>query len=254
VSQSRRDEVVSAYEVAEANLTAAESSLRTAQLDLEYTDVRAPISGLTSREVRSEGSLISTDQNSSLLTRIVQADPLYIEFAVPESEATLIRNSLADKSSTLNVKLLLEGGQEHPGSARLTFVDNEVDPGSGTVRVRAVLPNAEARRIPGQFIRARVEGVSLTNVVSIPRKAMMSGPQGPFVWLVGKDEKVEIRPVKVGRSMGNNIMVTNGLAAGERYIVEGVMKVQPGAPVNAVSADAQAKQAESETQSVEEPA
>jgi membrane fusion protein (multidrug efflux system) len=254
VSQSRRDEVVSAYEVAAANLTAAESSLRTAQLDLEYTDVRAPISGLTSREVLSEGSLISTDQNSSLLTRIVQVDPLYIEFTVPESEATLIRNSLADKSAALNVKLLLDGGQEHPGSAKLTFVDNEVDPGSGTVRVRAVLPNAEATLIPGQFIRARVEGVSLTNVVSIPRKAMMSGPQGPFVWLVGKDEKVEIRPVKVGRSMGNNVMVTNGLAAGERYIIEGVMKVQPGAPVNAVSADAQAKQAESETQSVEEPA
>jgi membrane fusion protein (multidrug efflux system) len=173
---------------------------------------------------------------------------------LPESEATLIRNSLADKSSALNVKLLLEGGQEHPGSAKLTFVDNEVDPGSGTVRVRAVLPNAEARLIPGQFIRARVEGVSLTNVVSIPRKAMMSGPQGPFVWLVGKDEKVEIRPVKVGRSMGNNVMVTNGLAAGERYIIEGVMKVQPGAPVNAVSVDAAAKQAESEAQSFEEPA
>jgi membrane fusion protein, multidrug efflux system len=254
VSQSRRDEVVSAYEVAAANLTAAESSQRTAQLDLEYTDVRAPISGLTSREVRSEGSLISTDQNSSLLTRIVQADPLYIEFTVPESEATLIRSSLADKSSALNVKLLLEGGQEHPASAKLTFVDNEVDPGSGTVRVRAVLPNADATLIPGQFIRAKVEGVSLTNVVSIPRKAMMAGPQGPFVWLVGKDEKVEIRPVKVGRNMGNNIMVTQGLAAGERYIVEGVLKVQPGIVVNAVSADAAAKQAESKAKPATEEA
>ena len=255
VSQSRRDEVVSAFEVAAANLTAAESSLRTAQLDLEYTDVRAPIGGLTSREVLSEGSLVSTDQSSSLLTRIVQVDPLYVEFAVPESEASLIRGSLAGgQADTLNVKLVLEGGEEYPQSAELTFVDNAVDLDSGTVRVRAVLPNPEARLIPGQFIRARVEGVTLTNVVSIPRKAVMSGPQGRFVWLVGAEEKVEIRPVQVGRSMGNNIMVTQGLAAGERYIVEGVLKVQPGIVVSPVSVDAAAQQAGSKQQAAEEPA
>ncbi|HKE94788.1 MAG TPA: efflux RND transporter periplasmic adaptor subunit, partial [Povalibacter sp.] len=92
VSQSRRDEVVSTFEVAQASLTAAEAAQRTAELDLEYSDVRAPIGGLTSREAVSEGSLVSTDQNSSLLTRIVQIDPLYVEFTVPEAEAALIRN------------------------------------------------------------------------------------------------------------------------------------------------------------------
>jgi len=95
VSQSRRDEAVSGYEVAAANLLSAESQQRMAQLDLEYTDVRAPISGLTSREVLSEGSLVSTDQQQSLLTKIVQVDPLYIEFSVPEAEAALLRNGLA---------------------------------------------------------------------------------------------------------------------------------------------------------------
>ena len=255
VSQSRRDEVVSAFEVAEANLTAAESRLRTAQLDLEYTDVRAPITGLTSREVMSEGSLVSTDQTSSLLTRIVQIDPLYVEFAVPESEAALIRSSLASKKAdTLNVKLVLEGGREYPQSAKLTFVDNAVDVDSGTVRARAVLPNPEARLIPGQFIRVKVEGVMLSNVVSVPRKAVMSGPQGRFVWLIGEEEKVEIRPVQVGRSMGNNIMVTSGLASGDRYVVEGVLKVQPGITVSTVSVDAATKQAESSAQPVVEEA
>jgi membrane fusion protein (multidrug efflux system) len=246
VSQSRRDEVVSGFEVAQANLEAAVSAQRMAQLDLEYTDVRAPISGLTSREVMSEGSLVSTEQSSSLLTRIVQIDPLYVEFSVPEAEATIIRSSLApaNKVAPPTVKLLLENGQEYPDSAKVTFVDNAVDVNSGTVRVRAVLKNTEAQLIPGQFIRARVEGVQLTNVVAVPRKAVMSSAQGQFIWVVNGEQKVEFRPVQVGRSMGNNIIVTEGLAPGDRYIVEGVLKVQPGVQVSAVSPDAPTKQAE----------
>ena len=246
VSQSRRDEAVSAFEVAQANLVAAESSRRMAELDLEYTDVRAPIGGLTSREVVSEGSLVSTEQDSSLLTKIVQIDPLYIEFAVPEAEAALIRGSLApaNRAAAPNVKLLLENGSEYADSAKVTFVDNAVDVNSRTVRVRAVLPNPEGQLIPGQFIRARVEGVMLTNVVAIPRKAVMSSAQGSFVWIVGAGDKVEMRPVQIGRTMGNNIVVTNGLEPGDRYVIEGVLKVQPGVRVSAVSVDAASRQAE----------
>jgi membrane fusion protein (multidrug efflux system) len=235
VSQSRRDEVQSAFEVAQANLLSAESSLRMAELDLEYTDVRAPIGGLTSREVLSEGSLVSMDQDSSLLTRIVQIDPLYVEFAVPESEAALIRGGVeAGAGPAPIVKLVLEDGSEHPGVAKIDFVDNAVSTDTGTVRVRAVLPNADARLIPGQFIRARVEGVRLSNVSVIPRKAVLSSAQGQMVWIVGEGEKVAPRPVRVGRTLGNNVVITEGLAPGERFVVEGVMKVQPGAQVSAV--------------------
>ena len=252
VSQSRRDEAVSGYEVAEANLQAAESQLRMAQLDLEYTDVRAPISGLTSREVMSEGSLVSTEQSSSLLTKIVQVDPLYIEFAVPEAEAVLIRGQLAPANKSAQppgVKLVLEDGSEYPQVAQVTFVDNAVDVGSGTVGVRAVLPNKNGQLIPGQFIRAKVEGVVMSSVVSVPRKAVMNGPQGAFVWVVGDDQKAQMRPVQVGRSMGNNVIVTDGLQAGERYIVEGVMKVmQPGIQVSAVTAEEAARKAQPEPQ------
>lgn len=256
VSQSRRDEVVSAFEVAEANVVVAESNQRMAQLDLEYTDVRAPIAGLSSREMMSEGSLVKTDQDSSLLTKIVQVDPLYVEFSVPEAEAVLIRGSLApaNKMAAPSVKLLLESGAEYQEAAKVTFVDNAVDPNSGTVRVRAVLRNPEADLIPGQFIRAKVEGVTLSNVVTIPRKAVMSSAQGSFVWLVDAEQKVAMRPVQTGRSMGNTIIVTNGLAPGERYIVEGVLKVQPGIAVSAVSVDAAAKQAEQKAQAPKEEA
>jgi membrane fusion protein (multidrug efflux system) len=250
VSQSRRDEVVSAFEVAQANFTAAEAARRTAELDLEYSDVRAPISGLTGREAVSEGSLVSTDQNSSLLARIVQIDPLYVEFTVPDAEASLIRSGLSSDQKSgkvpLTVRLLLDDGTEFPDSARVTFVDNAVDRQSGTVRVRAVLPNSEAQLFPGQFVRARIQGVSLANVVAIPRRAVMSGPQGRFVWLVAAGDKVEIRPVQLGRGMGNNVLVTNGLAAGDRVIVDGVLKVQPGIQVTAVPVDAPARQAEAE--------
>jgi membrane fusion protein, multidrug efflux system len=250
VSQSRRDEAVSAFEVAQATLAAAQSNLRTAELDLEYTDVRAPITGLTSREVLSEGSLVSSGQDSSLLTKIVQVDPLYVEFTVPEAEAALIRATLApaNKAPAPTVKLLLESGTEYPDTAKVTFVDNAVEVSSGTVRVRAVLPNPQAQLLPGQFIRARVEGVMLSNVVAIPRKAVMSSAQGPFVWLVGAGEKVEFRPVQIGRSMGNNIVVTQGLAPGDRYIVEGVLKVQPGIQVSAVAVDAGPREAEATAQ------
>jgi membrane fusion protein, multidrug efflux system len=250
VSQSRRDEAVSGYEVAEANLQAAQSQQRMAQLDLEYTDVRAPITGLTSQEMMSEGSLVSTDQASSLLTRIVQVDPLYIEFAAPEAEAALIRGQLAPANKSApapSVKLLLEDGSEYPKRAQVTFVDNAVDVGSGTVRVRAVLPNKEAQLFPGQFIRAKVEGVQLSNVVSVPRKAVVSGPQGSHVWVVGDDQKAQMRPVQVGRSSGNNVIVTDGLRPGDRYIVEGVMKVmQPGIQVSAVTAEEAARRAQPE--------
>jgi len=250
VSQSRRDEVVSAFEVAQASLAAAQSAQRMAELDLEYTDVRAPISGLTSREVMSEGSLVSTEQSSSLLTKIVQIDPLYIEFSVPEAEASIIRGSLAPANHVPppTVRLVLESGQEFPDSAKVTFVDNAVDVNSGTVRVRAVLKNPEAQLIPGQFIRARVEGVQLSNVVAVPRKAVMSSAQGQFIWLVNGEQKVEFRPVQVGRSFGNNIIVTEGLAPGDRYIVEGVLKVQPGIQVSAVGPQAPNKQAEQQPQ------
>jgi membrane fusion protein, multidrug efflux system len=251
VSQSRRDEAASGFEVAQANFQAAESNLKTAQLDLEYSDVRAPISGLTSREVMSEGSLVSTDQGSSLLTTIVQVDPLYVEFSVPEGEASLIRSGLTPAKNAVApmVKLVLEDGTEYPDTAKVTFVDNAVERTSGTVRVRAVLANPEGKLYPGQFVRAKVEGVSLANAVSIPRKAVMSSAQGTAVFVVDAENKAQPRHVKIARNMGNNVIVTEGLQPGDRYIVEGAfMRVMPGMQVNAVSVDGATRQAETGVQ------
>ncbi len=196
----------------------------------------------------SEGGLVSTEQSSSLLTKIVQVDPLYVEFSVPEAEAVdHSRLARAGQPSIAppTVRLVLENGRGisgQPPKSHSSITPSMLN--SGTVRVRAVLKNPEAQLIPGQFIRARVEGVQLSNVVAVPRKAVMSSAQGQFIWLVNGEQKVEFRPVQVGRSFGNNIIVTEGLAPGDRYIVEGVLKVQPGIQVSAVSPDAPTKQAE----------
>jgi membrane fusion protein (multidrug efflux system) len=230
VSQRQLDEAVSAFEVAEANTAAAEARLRSAQLDLGYTEVRAPISGLTSREVRSEGSLALAGQESSLLTRIVQTDPIYIEFSMPETEAARVRARLA-KSKAPTVVVELQDGTRHPVAAELTFVDNAVEPASGTVRARAVMPNPDGALVPGQFVRARVEGITLADAVTVPRRAVMSSAQGSFVWLVGEGDTVELRPVRLGAMVGDRSVVLEGLSGGERVVVEGVLKVQPGVKV-----------------------
>ena len=243
VSHRQLDEAVSAFEVAEANSAAAQARLRSAQLDLGYTEVRAPIAGLTSREVRSEGSLAIAGDESSLLTRIVQTDPIYIEFALPEAEAAQVRARLVSGSAT-TVQVELENGAEHPARGRLTFVDNAVEASSGTVRARAVMPNPDRALVPGQFVRARLAGVVIPGAVTVPRRAVMSSAQGSFVWLVGADDTVELRPVRLGSMAGEQAVIAEGLGGGERVVVEGVLKVQPGVRVK-VAAPAAAPAAES---------
>jgi len=234
VSQRQFDEAVSAFEVAEANTAAAQARLRTAQLDLSYTEVRAPIGGLTSREVRSEGSLVTAGDESSLVTRIVQTDPIYIEFTLPETEAAQVRARFATGSAP-RVRVGVQGGAQHPEPAKLTFVDNAVEPTSGTVRARAVMPNPDGKLVPGQFVRAQLEGVEIAGAVTVPRRAVMSSAQGSFVWLVAEGDVAELRPVRLSGMVGERAVVTEGLTGGERVIAEGVLKVQPGVKVKPVA-------------------
>jgi membrane fusion protein (multidrug efflux system) len=238
VSQRQLDEAVSAFEVAEANTAAAQARLRTAQLDLSYTEVRAPIAGLTSREARSEGSLVTAGDESSLVTRIVQTDPIYIEFTLPETEAAQVRARLTSGSAPL-VRVEVQGGAQHPDPAKLTFVDNAVEATSGTVRARAVLPNPDGRLVPGQFVRAMLDGVEIAGAVTVPRRAVMSSAQGSFVWLVAAGDVAELRPVRLSGMVGERAVVAEGLTGGERVVAEGVLKVQPGVKVKPVTPGAQ---------------
>lgn len=237
-SQRQRDEVVSQFEVAQANVEAARARLRTAQLDLGYTDVRAPIGGLTSREVRSEGSLVAAGTESSLLTRIIQTDPIYVEFTIPATDAVLMRKATAAGTDSLAVKLAFDDDGKPLEGGKLSFVDTSVEQGSGTVRARAVFANGSHTLVPGQFARVRVEGVAVQGATSLPRRAVMSGAQGSFVWVVGAGDTVALRPVQLAGESGELALVAGGVKAGERVIVEGVLKVRPGAKVKIATADA----------------
>ncbi len=228
-----RDTALAAFESAEAGVAAARASLRTAELALSYTEVRAPIDGLTSREVRSEGSLVTAGGESSLLTYIVQADRLYVDFSVPDTDADLVRTALAmDHAAAVGVRVSNAQGHAIGGRAPIEFVSPRVDDSTGTVAIRAVLDNPDGI-VPGRIVRARIEGVSVPESLVVPKRAVMHGAQGAYVWVVEGGMAVST-PVELGTPSGNNVVVLAGLNPGNRVVVDGIMKVIPGVPVNAV--------------------
>jgi membrane fusion protein (multidrug efflux system) len=239
ISRHDYDVAIAAFNSADAATAAAQAALERAQLDLAYTEVRAPIGGLTSRETRSEGSLVTTDKDSSLLTRIVQTDPLYIEMAMPAGEAALVRAALQNPTFPDPVRVIgaTADGHDLPQAAELTFLDTAVDLASGTVQARATLPNPKGELLPGQFLRARIAGVSSPAVAVIPVRAVLRSPMGSMVWVVGAGDKVEPRPVQLGDTVANDVVVLSGLKPGERVIVDGVIKVRPGAAVKPAVVD-----------------
>jgi membrane fusion protein, multidrug efflux system len=240
VSTRDRDTAIAAYESSVASVAAAEAALKSAALDLSYTSVRAPISGLTSREVRSEGSLVTAGADSSLLTHIVQSDRLYVQFAVPEAEANSIRAAnTGGASNPISVDVLDTAGDVLAQGAKVEFISPAVGDQTGTVEIRALLANS-MNLTPGQVVRARVSGVSLASSLVIPKRAVMHGVQGSFVWLIGAGDKVEFRPVQLGTTAENEVVVDQGLKAGERIVVDGILKVQPGAVVKGVPLAAEA--------------
>ena len=233
VSQRDRDTAIAAFDSAEAAVAATDAALKTAELSLSYTDVRAPISGLTSREARSEGSLVTAGDDTALLTHIVQADRLYVELALPEGDAELVRVAHAAKPDAVVVRVVDARGVQIGPDAGVEFIAPRVDDSTGTIGVRAILDNTGDVLRPGRVVRARIDGVNVASSLVIPKRAVMHGAQGSFVWVVGAGEQVAVRPVELGASAGNDVVVAKGLTAGDRVVVEGILKVQPGAPVSA---------------------
>lgn len=239
-----RDNALSAFESAEANLAAAQAALRTANLELSYTEVRAPISGLTSREVRSEGSLVTAGTESSLLTYIVQADRLYVDLAVADTDAELVRTALEDDhGAPVGVSVVDARGQPIAEMGTIEFISPRIDDATGTVAIRAVLDNPNGV-VPGRIVRARIEGVTVEDALVIPKRAVMHGAQGTYVWTVDGNGQATPAPVELGALSGNDVAVTGGLMPGARVVVDGILKVIPGVPLNAVPiADAAARNA-----------
>lgn len=235
VSKRDRDAAVASYATAYASSEAAKGALRQAELNLSYTEVRAPIAGATGRESRSEGSLVDAGGPSSLLTTIVQTDRLYVDFALPEHEAEMVRAAM--KKGPVTVRLAPAGKSEIAQAAKLEFLDTRVDADSGTVPARALLDNQEAKLAPGQFVLARIDGLSTAPAIYIPARAVLNTPDGALVWALDKDNKAQPRPLKLGHPAGNLVEVAEGLNEGDRIVVDGILKVGPGIAVKPVTID-----------------
>ncbi len=244
VSARDRDEAQSEYEQARA-------AARTSSLNVAYTTVVAPISGVTSAEAVSEGSLIN---EAGLLTKIAQMDPIYVNFAYPDADALLQREQIAagkltipaDGKLTANVKYA--DGTEYPVSAPINFTDSIIDPQTGTVRARAVLPNPKGGLLPGQFVRVEVSGYTHKNAIALPERAIAQGPQGLFVMVVNAENKVGMQPIQLGQQISENrVLIEGGLKAGDRVIIDGLMKARPESVVSPITPEqAAAKKAEAE--------
>ena len=226
-----RDNAIAAFETSQAAVAATEAALRSAELNLSYTDVRAPIAGLTSREVRSEGSLVTAGDDSSLLAYLVQADRLYVDVALPEGDAELVRAAHAADAGAVKLRVIDARGAQIGPPATIAYISPRVDETTGTVSVRALLDNAGGALLPGRVVRARLDGVSVSSSLVVPKRALMHGAQGPFVWVLGAGDQVAPRVVELGPSSGNDVAVASGLASGDRVVVDGILKVQPGAVV-----------------------
>jgi len=243
-TEKARDDAVAAYELAKAALEGAKAQLKTAEINLSYTTVTAPISGVTTLKVLPEGSLVGTGADNSLLTRISQLDPVYVNFSFTDAEMTEIRRltgtggSEQPTNGKLVARISFGDGETYDREGYVDFTDNSVDLQTGTIRARAVVPNPENRLRPGQFVRISIEGITRNDTVVIPQTALMQGPQGQFVYTVDAESKAAIRPVVTGREVDNGWIVEKGLKAGDRVVVEGVIKVKPGAPVASTNASA----------------
>jgi membrane fusion protein (multidrug efflux system) len=244
VSQSQYDDALAVEQVAQADLKGAQARLAEAQLNLGFTRIAAPIGGVAGRALKSEGSYVSG--SDILLTTISQVEPMHVLFGVPDAEQLRIRRE-ADAgrlalpgNRRFEVQLVLADGSVYAHRGKLDFEGVRVSGNTGTSELRAEVPNPDGVLRPGTFVRVRLGGAFRDNAITVPQRAVLEGPQGKFVYVVGDDGKAQIRPVQVGEWTGENWLVTEGLNAGERVIVDGVMKVGPGAPVQVSAAGATA--------------
>lgn len=230
ISQKEFDDAHSASAVARAAVKSAEAAVREAELNLSYTQVTAPVAGVTGRAQRSEGSLVNAGTDS-LLTTIAQIDPIWVRFSLSDNDLASVPGGRAAVRSFREVELQLPDGSILPQRGRINFSASRIDPALGTLEMRAEFANADAVVLPGQFVRARVIAGERDNVFLVPQAAVTQTESGPVVMLANAEGKVEPRPVKLGQWQGKDWVVTGGLQAGDRVIVDNLIKLRPGAPV-----------------------
>jgi membrane fusion protein (multidrug efflux system) len=242
ISKQEYLNAVAAQKAAEADVVASEANVRTAQINLTYANVTAPISGRIGRALVTEGALVGQGE-ATPLALIQQINPLYVNITQSSSEILNLRRAIAQGrfkqagKEGAQVKVLLEDGSQYPQPAKLLFSDLQVDPTSGQVSLRAEVPNAQGLLLPGMYVRVQLEQAKASNAILLPQQAVTRAGQGDSVLVVDAQGHVQPRPVKVGGAQDGQWIILDGLKAGEQVVVDGVMKLQmmpPGAPVKPV--------------------
>ncbi len=222
VSRKEYDDAVSANAIAQAGL-------QQAQLNLSYTTVTAPVAGASGRALKSDGNLISV--GDSQLTSIYQSHPIWVRFSLSENDIARLPGGRLTPKSVTGVELVLPDGSASPAKGRLNFLASNIDPTLGTLQMRAEFDNQDGSLLPGQFVRIRVLTGELEGVFLVPQVAVVQTEQGRLVMLAGADNKVAPRPVQAGDWRGKDWIILSGLKAGDKVIVDNLMKLRPGAPV-----------------------
>ncbi|WP_042883634.1 efflux RND transporter periplasmic adaptor subunit [Cupriavidus necator] len=238
VSKQEYDDAVASAGQANADVASAKAAVRTAQINLGYTTVTAPISGRAGRALVTEGALVGKGE-ATKLALVEQVDPMWVTFTQPASEVTRLRRAI--ESGTVkgvnggaNVHLFVEDGREYEHTGKLLFSDMTVDPTTGAITLRAQFPNPRRELLSGTFVRVKIEQGMDENALTVPQRALIRGAQGASVLVVGADGNVAAVPVKAPQAIGDRWVVTEGLKGGEKVIVEGLQKVKVGAPAKAV--------------------
>jgi membrane fusion protein, multidrug efflux system len=234
VSQRDLDQRVNATQEAEANLKAAQAALQTARLNLGWTEVRAPVSGRVGRQEITIGNLVAAGAGAPVLTTLVSVDPIYASFNADEQavqRALKGLDSAADPHTAVDrIPVLLDAGGA-PLAGYMQLIDNQVDGRTGTVRVRAVFDNSRSTLMPGQFVRLRMGQPKTEPALLVNERAVGTDQDKRFVLVVGDDNKAAYRVVALGAPADGLRVVTQGLAEGERIVVNGLQRVRPGAVV-----------------------
>jgi multidrug efflux system membrane fusion protein len=233
ISESNVDQRIGAYREAEGNLRAAQAALQAAQLNLDYTEVRAPVAGRVGKLEITTGNLIAAGPGAPVLTTLVSVDPVYASFNADEEVVARALKALGSNAhmqvDRIPVQMVTATSNGTAFEGHLQLIDNQVDAKSGTVRVRAVFGNADGSLIPGQFARVRMGQPKTESAMMVNERAIGTDQNKKYVIVVGDDNKAAYREVTLGVFVDGLRRVTNGLAAGERIVVNGLQRVRPGA-------------------------
>ena len=249
VSKADLDRAQGEYDASNAAVYAAEAKVKEQALNLGYTTIRAPVTGLASRASQRQGAYINAVSESAKLTYVAALDPMWVNFSVSQNLMAKIRDLVKKKllvpppGQAYEVELVMSDGSMYPQTGKINFADPSFSQETGSFLVRAALPNPDNALRPGMFVTARVLGATQPAAIVVPQLSVQQGSNGHLVYVVKEDGTAELRPVIVGDYQGDkDIVIQSGLRAGDRVVVEGALKVVPGQPVKIVEAGTEAAQ------------